>query len=252
MQITPLQKFSVPLGGQAIELQDILHDAGGMRLLRIRIRERTRFTIFDIDAGTARQWGAAMQRWADAQAPAVARSGAPDGAATLDGEMPVPESDASVVDVAFDVEGTSLPADHAWPLLRAVEARLPWFAGEPLAGIHPLRTVPTAYGVVLARAARQARAAAAGGATAGCPASAGRRASTSAAARSRIGAGAARTLRPSATLSAHRVATDAGDDAAFEADVANARCSGWASTAASSRGDAGRGTPANGKSPGSR
>jgi hypothetical protein len=71
VQITSLQKFSVPLGGQAIELQDILHDGGGMRLLRIRIRERTRFTIFDIDAGTARQWGAAMQLWADAQPPAV-------------------------------------------------------------------------------------------------------------------------------------------------------------------------------------
>ena len=67
MQITPLQKFSVPLGGQAIELQDILYEGGGMNLLRIRIRERTRFTIFDIDADTARQWGAAMQNWADAQ-----------------------------------------------------------------------------------------------------------------------------------------------------------------------------------------
>jgi hypothetical protein len=69
MQITPLERFTVPLGGQAIELQDILHDAGGMRLLRIRIRERTRFTIFDIDPATAQQWGAAMQCWADAQPP---------------------------------------------------------------------------------------------------------------------------------------------------------------------------------------
>jgi hypothetical protein len=70
VQITPLQKFSVPLGGQSIELQDILYEGGGMNLLRIRIRERTRFTIFDIDAETARQWGAAMQAWADAQSPA--------------------------------------------------------------------------------------------------------------------------------------------------------------------------------------
>ena len=44
----------------------------GMKLLRIRIRERTRFTIFDIDPATARQWGAAMQRWADEQPPAAA------------------------------------------------------------------------------------------------------------------------------------------------------------------------------------
>jgi hypothetical protein len=67
MQTTPLQRLTVPLGGQEIELQDVLHDAGGMRLLRIRIRERTRFTIFDIDPATARQWGVAMQRWADEQ-----------------------------------------------------------------------------------------------------------------------------------------------------------------------------------------
>ena len=72
MEITPLHRFTVPLGGQEIELQEVLHDAGGMKLLRIRIRERTRFTIFDIDPVTARQWGEAMQRWADAQPPAAA------------------------------------------------------------------------------------------------------------------------------------------------------------------------------------
>jgi len=71
MEITHLERFTVPLGGQAIELQDILHEAGGMNLLRIRIREGSRFTIFDIDPATARQWGAAMQRWADAQARAA-------------------------------------------------------------------------------------------------------------------------------------------------------------------------------------
>jgi hypothetical protein len=38
-----------------------------MSLLRIRIREGRRFTIFDIDPGTASQWAQAMQRWADAQ-----------------------------------------------------------------------------------------------------------------------------------------------------------------------------------------
>ena len=72
MQITPLQRLTVPLGGQEIELQDVLHDAEGMRLLRIRIRERARFTIFDIDPATARQLGLAMQRWADEQPTAAA------------------------------------------------------------------------------------------------------------------------------------------------------------------------------------
>ena len=64
MQITPLERFKAPLGGEEIELQQVVHDAGGMKLLRIRIRERSRFTIFDIDPATARQWAAAMGRWA--------------------------------------------------------------------------------------------------------------------------------------------------------------------------------------------
>jgi hypothetical protein len=67
MQITPLERFSAPLGGEEIELQEVVHDAGGMRLLRIRIRERKRFTIFDVDPATARAWGAAMERWAATQ-----------------------------------------------------------------------------------------------------------------------------------------------------------------------------------------
>jgi CRISPR-associated endonuclease/helicase Cas3 len=133
--------------------------------------------------------------------------------------MSVPESHASVVDVAFSVEGTSVPAEHDWPLLCAVEGRLPWFAREPLAGIHPLRTVQTSYGIALValRAKLVLRLPETrlpdalllrdtdfdvGGSTL------------------HIGAGTVRALRPSATLSAHRVSTDAGDDAAFEADVA--------------------------------
>jgi Family of unknown function (DUF6967) len=67
MQITPLANLRAPLGGEDIELQEVLHDAGGMKLLRVRIRERKRFTIIDIDPATARAWGAAMERWAAAQ-----------------------------------------------------------------------------------------------------------------------------------------------------------------------------------------
>jgi hypothetical protein len=66
-QISVLQKFKVPLGGQEIELQQIDHVEGGMSLLRIRIREGKRFTIFDIDPATARTWGVAMQQWSDVQ-----------------------------------------------------------------------------------------------------------------------------------------------------------------------------------------
>ena len=66
-QIVELDRFKIPLGGQEIELQQIDHAAGGMSLLRIRIREAKRFTIFDVDPVTAKQWGEAMIKWADAQ-----------------------------------------------------------------------------------------------------------------------------------------------------------------------------------------
>ena len=133
--------------------------------------------------------------------------------------MPVPDSDAPVVDVAFDIEGTSVPADHDWPLLRAVEERLPWFAGEALAGIHPLRAVQTSHGIALIaqRAKLVLRLPAARLPDALLLQDTGFDVGGSAL---RVGKGNARTLRPSGTLSAHRVATDADDDAAFEADVA--------------------------------
>ena len=66
-EITSLCKFKVPLGGQEIELQHLDHDAGGMSLMRIRIRERSRFTVFEIDPLTARDWGEAMRQWATQQ-----------------------------------------------------------------------------------------------------------------------------------------------------------------------------------------
>jgi CRISPR-associated protein Cas6 len=135
--------------------------------------------------------------------------------------MAAPQSDLTVVDVAFDVEGTSLPAEHAWLLQLAIESRLPWLPGEALAGIHPLRAAATTYGVVLLAqraklvlrlpAARLPDALLLEDATLdvdGSPL--------------RIGAGMERGLRPSATLSAQRVATDAADAAAFEADVGRA------------------------------
>lgn len=66
-QIIPLARLRVPLGGQDIELQQVDHDAGGMSLLRTRIREKSRFTIFDVDPITARAWGEALLAWARTQ-----------------------------------------------------------------------------------------------------------------------------------------------------------------------------------------
>lgn len=66
-QIKELTRFKVPMGGQEIELQQIDHADNGMSLMRIRIREGKRFTIFDIDPATANTWADAMQTWAAGQ-----------------------------------------------------------------------------------------------------------------------------------------------------------------------------------------
>lgn len=66
-EVKPLDRFTVPLGGQDIELQQVDHAPGGMSLLRVRIREGKRFTVFDIDPQTAGRWGEAMAAWAAGQ-----------------------------------------------------------------------------------------------------------------------------------------------------------------------------------------
>ncbi len=66
-RLNSLVKLRVPVGGQEIELQQIDYEAGGMSLLRTRIREKSRFTVFDIDPLTAEQWGEALLRWARSQ-----------------------------------------------------------------------------------------------------------------------------------------------------------------------------------------
>lgn len=66
-KLTSLDKFRVPLGNQEIELQQMEFASGGMPLLRLRIREGRRFTIFDIDPLTARRFSDAMGDWARKQ-----------------------------------------------------------------------------------------------------------------------------------------------------------------------------------------
>lgn len=64
-QITSLTKFRNPYGNQEIELQEVLFEAGGTPMMRLRIRERgARFTIFDIDPVTAKFWAEEMLKWA--------------------------------------------------------------------------------------------------------------------------------------------------------------------------------------------
>ena len=77
-----LTELTVPWGRQEIQLEEVDFGSGGLPLLRVRIREGRRFTIFDIDAGTATAWAAAMQDWAQGQcAPVGGEASAPPGAA---------------------------------------------------------------------------------------------------------------------------------------------------------------------------
>ena len=76
-RLSSLASLKVPLGGQEIELQQIDFDGGGMSLLRTRIREKSRFTIFDIDPVTAEAWGRALLDWVPSQPSTPPTSQAP-------------------------------------------------------------------------------------------------------------------------------------------------------------------------------
>jgi len=124
----------------------------------------------------------------------------------------------SAIDVVFGLEGTSLPDEYAYDLWREVTRRLPWFGGEAVAGIHPLKTSPGGEGIVLlARRAKlvlrvpEHRSGDAL-ALAGCTLDVG--------AGLAVSGGAARSLQPWHTLHAQRVATAARDEAAFGDEVA--------------------------------
>lgn len=75
-KITSLDKFRVPVGNQEIELQQIEFEAGGVPVLRLRIREHRRFTIFDIDPVTAGHWAAVMSAWSQRNIDAAAQPAA--------------------------------------------------------------------------------------------------------------------------------------------------------------------------------
>jgi hypothetical protein len=63
----PIARLTVPLGGQQIEMHPIDFAEGGLAQLRVRIREGRRFTVFDIDPGTASAWGEALLAWGKSQ-----------------------------------------------------------------------------------------------------------------------------------------------------------------------------------------
>ncbi len=64
---TPLKSITAPYGRQ-IRLEDVAYESG-LKLLRVTIREGARYTILEIDAATALDWGDEMRKWAQTSAP---------------------------------------------------------------------------------------------------------------------------------------------------------------------------------------
>ena len=64
-EILLLDEFPAPFNKQVV-LQEVIME-NGVRLLRVRIREGSRFTIMDLDPVTAERWGAQMTTWARTQ-----------------------------------------------------------------------------------------------------------------------------------------------------------------------------------------
>ncbi len=125
-----------------------------------------------------------------------------------------------VVDVAFPVDGTHLPRDHALPLSQALSAQLAWLAAEPLVGIHPINVVP-GYGVrgLLSRRTRllirlPRRRVADLAPLAGCSLNVG-------GCELHLGEPKSRELLPHSTLYAHFVAAESADEQAFMVVVAS-------------------------------
>lgn len=56
------------------------------------------------------------------------------------------DAHADIVDAVFAISCRSLPVDHAYALSQAVQAALPWFAGEAGAGLHTIHGAASGSG----------------------------------------------------------------------------------------------------------
>ena len=62
---TLLDKFTAPYG-RDVTLENVEY-VNGMRVLRIRIREGSRFTVMDVNPESALRWAGVMAEWASEQ-----------------------------------------------------------------------------------------------------------------------------------------------------------------------------------------
>lgn len=65
VETRPLQTFELPFG-QRIEFFEAVFE-NDVRLLRVRIKEKSRFTIFDLDPETAQAMGKQLSDWTAAE-----------------------------------------------------------------------------------------------------------------------------------------------------------------------------------------
>ncbi|GAB4361335.1 MAG: type I-MYXAN CRISPR-associated protein Cas6/Cmx6 [Gammaproteobacteria bacterium] len=61
-------------------------------------------------------------------------------------ETQLPKVTDEVVDLAFAIKGRELPCDHAWLLMEAIRAVLPWFGDDPAHGLHLVNPAPSGNG----------------------------------------------------------------------------------------------------------
>lgn len=57
-----MDQFKAPFG-EKIEIRQIIHDSG-VPLLRVIVRDGSKFTKIELDPATAHRWGKVMQTWA--------------------------------------------------------------------------------------------------------------------------------------------------------------------------------------------
>ncbi len=60
--VRAIEEIAAPYG-RKVTLEEVVHESG-LRVLRVRIREGTRFTVLDVDEDTATRWGTVMSSWA--------------------------------------------------------------------------------------------------------------------------------------------------------------------------------------------
>lgn len=125
------------------------------------------------------------------------------------------ETTAAMIDLAFALDGGVLPREHRCALAAAVEQVLPWLAGLPDAGVHPLNVSAGGGPDALLSGRTRLTLRVPRGRAAAAAALVGAELHLGGGCCVRVGAMQERELRPHGTLYAHLVAADEADEIAF-------------------------------------